>query len=450
MEVEKLYPLVLVTLVALCYSNSLHCGLVFDDLAAVRDNRDIRSHTPILNLFQNDFWGTPIRKDHSHKSYRPLTVLSFRLNYAVHGLAPFGYHFVNILLHAFICLLFYKLCLHFLSGASSLVSSALFAVHPIHTEAVTGVVGRAELLSAAAFVGALLFYIQKRYHHKANTWQDCGVTSVLAMLGLLCKEQAVTVLVVCCIYEWIVPKIPGRVQSMVLGRNSVSPWWKDKALRSLILLGVFISAVYFRWRIMGTRMPIFSRFDNPAAVSSTPTRQMTYNYLLAVNAWLLLFPCHLCCDWTMSTIPLITDLWDFRHIATLGLYASVLYISRNAVKLEDDAKAAIIMSISLIVFPFVPASNLFFSVGFVVAERVLYIPSMGFCMLVAQGWSALYSKRVNFSCGLVFLPTDVLLEFSQRSTLILRSLRLKTLQFKPCVEYLHCSRALRRLLYDEM
>ncbi|GFV32854.1 transmembrane and TPR repeat-containing protein 3 [Trichonephila clavipes] len=47
-------------------------------------------------------------KEHSHKSYRPLTVLSFRLNYAVHGLEPMGYHFINIVLHAFVCHLFYK------------------------------------------------------------------------------------------------------------------------------------------------------------------------------------------------------------------------------------------------------------------------------------------------------------------------------------------------------
>ncbi|GFU34005.1 protein O-mannosyl-transferase TMTC3 [Trichonephila clavipes] len=110
--------------------------MVFDDLAAVRDNRDLRAHSPLVNLLRNDFWGTPLHKEKSHKSYRPLTVLSFRLNYAVHELQPFGYHVVNVMLHACICLLFYKLCLHFLAASSSLISSAMFAVHPIHTEAV--------------------------------------------------------------------------------------------------------------------------------------------------------------------------------------------------------------------------------------------------------------------------------------------------------------------------
>ncbi|GIY13968.1 protein O-mannosyl-transferase TMTC3 [Caerostris darwini] len=407
MEIEKLYPLALMALVALCYCNSLRCGLVFDDIAAISDNRDIRPHTPMINIFQNDFWGTPLRKEHSHKSYRPLTILSFRLNYAVHGLEPMGYHLVNILLHAFVCHLFYKLCLHFFSGTSSLVSSALFAVHPVHTEAVgsyailplfkvTGVVGRAELLSAAAFVGALLYYVHHRYLPKANAWKDCGVTSLFAVIGLLCKEQAITVLAVCCVYELFTPKSSNRVQSirhLILSRGLISPWWKDKFLRLAILASVATFSLHLRWKVIGGRLPVFNRFDNPAAVSDFPTRQLTYNYLLAVNTWLLLFPYYLCCDWTMSTIPLVSSLWDSRNIATIAVYLALFYVVKAVMKLDDETKMTLLMGLLLVVIPFLPASNLLFPVGFVVAERVLYIPSMGFCMLVAQGWSRLFEKR---------------------------------------------------------
>ncbi|UYV82645.1 TMTC3 [Cordylochernes scorpioides] len=93
---------------AACYLSSLGCGLVFDDIAAVRDNRDVRPHTPLANLFRDDFWGTPLAKEQSHKSYRPLCVLTFRLNYTVHGLDPFGYHLVNVILHTAVCLLYYR------------------------------------------------------------------------------------------------------------------------------------------------------------------------------------------------------------------------------------------------------------------------------------------------------------------------------------------------------
>ncbi|XP_076363414.1 protein O-mannosyl-transferase TMTC1-like [Tachypleus tridentatus] len=79
---------------------------------------------------------------------------------------------------------------------------------------------------------------------------------------------------------------------------------------------------------MGYQLPQFSRFDNPAAVATTPTRQLTYNYLLSLNAWLLLYPCDLCCDWTMGSIPLVTTLYDIRNLATVSLYVTIIVILR--------------------------------------------------------------------------------------------------------------------------
>jgi len=105
---------------------------VFDDVTAIKENRDLRGHVPIRNLFVNDFWGTPMSKEQSHKSYRPLTVLTFRWNYAWHDLDPVGYHLVNVLLHGAVTLLYFNVCQKFVkSGSVSLVAAALFAVHPV-------------------------------------------------------------------------------------------------------------------------------------------------------------------------------------------------------------------------------------------------------------------------------------------------------------------------------
>lgn len=124
-----LLSLVVLATCLACYYNSLQCAFVFDDISAIKDNRDLRPHTPLKNIFLNDFWGTPMHKvgDHqlcaasrattllhqllqeqSHKSYRPLCVLSFRLNYALHQLEPLGYHLVNMLLHCLVCLMFFR------------------------------------------------------------------------------------------------------------------------------------------------------------------------------------------------------------------------------------------------------------------------------------------------------------------------------------------------------
>ena len=115
------------------YWNSLAGDFVFDDVTAIRDNRDLRPHVPWRNLLHNDFWGTPMSKEQSHKSYRPVTVATFRLNYALGGLDPMGYHLVNVILHGSVTLLYHSLCARLLggSGLTAVVAAALFAAHPV-------------------------------------------------------------------------------------------------------------------------------------------------------------------------------------------------------------------------------------------------------------------------------------------------------------------------------
>ena len=124
-----------------CYLNSLQGQLVHDDVFAIHDNSDVRPSTPLGKVFQDDFWGTPMSSETSHKSYRPLTVLTFRLNYLLHGLEPWGYHAANVVLHALVTLLFGFLCKHVAFRHDdhhlAFLSGALFATHPVHTEAVS-------------------------------------------------------------------------------------------------------------------------------------------------------------------------------------------------------------------------------------------------------------------------------------------------------------------------
>ncbi len=132
----------IVLLVLLCYWNSLDGDLVHDDIFAIRDNLDLRSDTPLAQVLKNDFWGKPMSSPLSHKSYRPLTVLTFRLNYALHALRPRGYHAVNMAMHAAATLLFGWVCRRVVfagSGAErgALLCMLMFASHPVHTEAVS-------------------------------------------------------------------------------------------------------------------------------------------------------------------------------------------------------------------------------------------------------------------------------------------------------------------------
>ena len=141
----------------LSYWSSLDGGFVFDDHRGILTNEDLDpSKTSLLDLFQHDFWGGLMSRKESHKSFRPLTVLTYRyLNFYFSGLEPSGYHLLNVLLHGAASLLVLILCRRILldgggggcrrlalavggSGLSwSTYAALLFAVHSVHTEAVS-------------------------------------------------------------------------------------------------------------------------------------------------------------------------------------------------------------------------------------------------------------------------------------------------------------------------
>lgn len=90
------------------------------------------------------------------------------------------------------------------------------------------------------------------------------------------------------------------------------------------------------------------RFDNPASVAPSPTRQLTYNYLTSVNFWLLLFPCDLCCDWTMGTVPLVDSFFDVRNLATIATYSLLLALLWIAFNTDNQQRSAAIIMVSSI------------------------------------------------------------------------------------------------------
>ncbi|KAJ8269046.1 hypothetical protein COCON_G00116530 [Conger conger] len=406
-----------------CYWNSLSCGFVFDDVSAILDNKDLRPSTPLQNLFLNDFWGTPMSEERSHKSYRPLTVLTFRLNYLFSELSAPSYHLLNVLLHVVVCVIFLRVCRLFLDKTSSRVAALLFAVHPIHTEAVTGVVGRAELLSSIFLLAAFLSYTRSKGSDHSIVWSPIALTVVLVAIATLCKEQGVTVIGICCVYEVFVaqgftlPVLMDTMLQILRGKDGIPYVVLQTLLKLIALIISTLLLVIIRVQVIQSQLPVFTRFDNPAAVSPTPARQLTFNYLLPVNAWLLLNPSELCCDWTMGTIPLVESVLDVRNSATLVFYCLLALLAFHSLRYSDASAKTVIMALSLIVLPFIPASNLFFPVGFVVAERVLYVPSMGFCMLVANGFRSVSQsgnlKKISWLCMALLLTTHAIKTFNR-------------------------------------
>ncbi|XP_031674567.1 protein O-mannosyl-transferase TMTC2-like [Oncorhynchus kisutch] len=234
------------------YLNTLNADFCYDDSRAIKTNQDLLPETPWTNVLYDDFWGTLLTHSGSHKSFRPLCTLSFRLNLALGGLRPWGYHLVNMGLHGAVTGLFTALCRPLLGGGPwSLLVGLLFASHPVHTEAVAGVVGRADVGAALLFLLSLLCYtrhcgLRSAYtassrdcqtrgcgRLRAWTWMWLLGSLVCAASSMLWKEQGVTVLAVSAAYDLFVFQrlrfrqavvvLLGKVNNIALCLQSATP-----------------------------------------------------------------------------------------------------------------------------------------------------------------------------------------------------------------------------------
>ncbi|XP_053599807.1 protein O-mannosyl-transferase TMTC1-like [Plodia interpunctella] len=374
---------------ALTYANSLNGEFVHDDIPAIVSNRDVNSGNPVVQVFKNDFWGTPMSDPGSHKSYRPLTTLSFRLNYALFGFSPWWWHACNVALHAACCVLVARTgaLVARLQRPFAALAALLFAVHPIHTEAVAGVVGRADVLACVFFLCSLLLYHGSTGRHRV--WASI----LLAALSMLAKETGLTVLLFNIAFDLYRCWSPlSRISSAIKCRWRGDSMW-GRVARVLAALAVLVSV---RLALLQGSLPSFSPQDNPPAFhSSFIVRLMTFCYLAAFNWWLLLCPWWLSHDWQMGSIPLVTGAWDPRNLLTCAAIFTLVTLSyRCLIDLELQRHSPVVVGLMLLVIPYLPASNLLVTVGFVVAERVLYIPSVGSVILTAYGVELLW-RRAN-------------------------------------------------------
>ncbi|XP_055606746.1 protein O-mannosyl-transferase TMTC4 [Uranotaenia lowii] len=402
-----------------CYYSSLEGTFVFDDSVAIVKNRDVTdANISLIQLFRHDFWGSNITDKDSHKSYRPLTIWSFRQEVHLLGggqLNATRMKTTNWLLHTGIGLLlpsFFQAVGHrhrVERFGIEFWASVLFVIHPIHTEAVAGIVGRAELLATVWFVLAVLVYCslfedQKRV--PAYTKQAIVLAAVFILTGIavLCKETGVTILAMCAILD---------VLSNVDLRRPWSTLVNNKALiaRLITLFQMSCLVIYIRLWVQGFTRPQFRDKDNQVAASHGMVKLLSQSYLYSLNLWLMLCPDWLSFDWALESIQLLKTGTDFRILFVLLFYTFLgLFVYRRRFH------AQFLKALALMVVPFFPASGLI-RVGFVIAERILYIPSLGFCYLIALGYSRLFRKYRRIAiAGLLLLSTIFILRTIQRAS----------------------------------
>ncbi|XP_019639051.1 PREDICTED: transmembrane and TPR repeat-containing protein 4-like [Branchiostoma belcheri] len=244
---------------------------------------------------------------------------------------------------------------------------------------------------------------------------------VLCAASVLCKEQGITAIGVCSAYDILIlcqidpkvflAKLLAADKSLQLVRKQGLPVWvRSLLLRQLLLVATGAAIMTARWWVMGSTPPAFQPVDNPAAFAKElTTRVLTHNYIYALNAWLLFFPWWLCFDWSMGCVPLLHSVGDPRILAPIALWLGLLgLLTYCVIGLTDNTKRVITLGLAVLIVPFLPACNLFFTVGFVVAERVLYLPSAGFVLMVVAGTNVLcqhcsWKKVIQAFLGLIIV-----------------------------------------------
>ncbi|XP_073818423.1 transmembrane O-mannosyltransferase targeting cadherins 4 [Musca autumnalis] len=395
---------ILIILCYLCYGSSLNGSFVFDDTVAIKQNKAIlQVPTNYTAIFTSDFWGAPITSEDSHKSYRPLTSLLFHWEWIKWQMQPKHMKAINLAIHTINSLLVLLVLNKFKFKESHITSvsvkdiafvgALLFAVHPIHTESVAGIVSRADLMFC--FVYLICLYIccnTNKEGQQTILWFSIAI-SLLTFIGMLFKESAITIPMACVFLSF-----------MLKGFHTF-PWKQQiKALFCMqnILLGITtLSMTIFRLWIADFKSPKFRNADNPVAhASSLKTRILSQSYLYFYNLKILINPSELCFDWSFGCIPLIQKFNDNRLLLVLGLYVLLTIVILNY-----QRNCTTFVALGLITIPFLPASGII-KVGFVIAERVLYVPSIGFCYLVAYGFVCLcenegFRKCLQIALGIV-------------------------------------------------
>jgi tetratricopeptide (TPR) repeat protein len=349
---------VLAALVAAAYGNSLQTGFAYDNRAQILEDVRLRNATQenLRRLFTEDLWWPRGVSG----LYRPVTKLTFLANYAVldNGERPLGYHLVNLGLHLLNAVLVYLLALEIgLPLLAAFWSAAFFATHPVATEAVTNLIGRADLLAALAVLGGLLLY--RRVQSQPAAWRIIAL-AVLTAFGVLAKENAALLPAM-----MLVADVAFRRRPVVAAYVAVA----------LPLVAVWLWRVHLYTDLPAVELPFV---DNPLVAADFWTARLTAFKVFAQYVFLLVWPATLSCDYAYRQIT-AAGWTDALALTGLALVAALVALAAYTWR----RRPAVAFLVGFFLVALLPTSNLLFPIGSIMGERFLYLPLAGFAAGVA-------------------------------------------------------------------
>lgn len=461
-------------------SNIARRTWAYDDKATVLNNGDVAGsglgpHGPLSDLLKHDFWGnamwaervvgadaggddTDAVKRWTHESWRPLTVLTLRADYsrAYSGgsdppsyahprtVEPLPFHVTNVVIHGVASLVAFVLCRRLWAATSrgsgglsdgarqaagdtwSFVAALLFALHPIHTEVVSNVTGRAESLCAVFALGAAIVYggamdaAARPGVRSLRSWILFGVACALTWLSVMCKETGLVT--PCLMLAWEVCSAHGagggdpdnddggggRDGSNGRGSGFAASLVARvaRALRRTrvwLVIAVTVTLLYGRvvWMSGGYQLRAAPLHNSVANIPDRWQRAQTIFFVQMKALRLLAFPWDMAHEHT--PIAAVTGVDDARLWASVATAVAAvvlpLWLARRNGRSSSGAWR-VCFAVAMLVIPYFPASHIALYVAFVLAERTLFLSSLGAAMLAAE-------LAVAAGCRLPSLYDDV-------------------------------------------
>ncbi len=345
------------------YANSTGGKFVWDDRYLITHDIYIKNLSYLPNIFKESIGaGVAIKST----SYRPVQMLTYMADYSVWKLNPFGYHLTNVLFHiaAALCI-FWLINILFGNNLISLLTAALFVVHPIHTEAVSYISGRADPMALTFMLLAFVFYV------KIGTVPQAGVTTRWGLSLFLCS--------LCYTLALLSRESSIALPFLIL---SYHYFFKKPVKLKRILPFFIIALIYILFRSAILKSPL------PHNLADTTLLQRLPGFFTAIFNYikLLIFPF----DLHMEYGPKPAGNIIFKAFAGILLLAALIFL---AVK-ERDRNKPVAFAAAWFVITILPVSNIY-PLNTYMAEHWLYLPSVGMFLMVAGAFNLVISNQVK-------------------------------------------------------
>lgn len=388
---RRWFPLVVLAAALAASLTSLGNGFALDDLPIVLQNSRVHSvATPWAWLVQT-YWPP----EHGAALYRPLVIAGFALQWTAGSGGPFVFHLVNVLLYAAASLAVLWLARQLLPDGPALLAALYFAVQPVHVEAVGNIVGQSELLVGLLISLGVGVYVRERGAGAVTVRAGVALTG-LYLLALMAKEHALVFPALLVLAELLLVEHPDGVRARF-----------ERLIPLYLALGV-VAVSFWTVRTMVTGGTIGRDWHPAFRTGGFGLRLWTSLGVLPEYLRLLLFPAHLSADYNPQEIPVATGV-GLRPL--LGV--AVLLLLLGIVRWSWRRRPVIAFGLLWCALALFPVSNLLLPTGILLAERTLFLPSIGAAlalgaaaMLVASrwaGWSASGRRLAVAGLGIVAL-----------------------------------------------